>query len=63
MVDNTIYIAKIVGISLILSLLVKYGGQWLNPDPTVGSAIAGVVVPSLVLGLVLAWRGKAKAEG
>lgn len=63
MIDNTLYIVKILGISLILSFLVKYGGQWLNPDPTVAAAIAGVIVPSVVLGLVLAWRGRAKAEG
>lgn len=63
MLDKTIYIAKIIGISLLLSFLIKYGGQWLHPQPSVAVAIAGVILPSLVLGLILAGRGQTKPDG
>jgi predicted membrane chloride channel (bestrophin family) len=62
MLDQSIYIAKIIGISFILSILVKYGGQWFNPSPTVATAIAAVIVPSIFLGILLAWRGQTNPE-
>jgi predicted membrane chloride channel (bestrophin family) len=58
MLNQSIYIAKIIAISFILSILVKFGGQWFNPSPTVATAIAAVIVPSIVLGILLAWRGQ-----
>ena len=47
------FIVKILIYSIALSYLIKYGGQKLTIEPTNALAIAIVLAPSLVIGLIL----------
>ena len=61
--DQIGFIIKIIIISLILSLIIKYGGQWLNPEPTLIAALVGVLAPTVVLGLWLGVQGQSAPKG
>ncbi|MEL6910536.1 MAG: hypothetical protein AAFR62_06285 [Cyanobacteria bacterium J06629_2] len=50
------FIAKILLLSTGLSLLIKYGGKYLPLQPTNVTALAIVLMPSLIIGLVLGWQ-------
>jgi hypothetical protein len=50
------FIFKILLLSTGLSLLVKYGGGYLELQPTTATALTIVLMPSLVLGLILGWQ-------
>lgn len=50
------FILKILLLSTGLSLLVKYGGQFLPISPTTTNALIIVLTPSLVIGLILGRR-------
>ena len=50
------FVLKILLLSTILSLLVKYGGQYLPISPTTTNALIIVLTPSLAVGSILAWR-------
>jgi type IV secretory pathway TrbL component len=54
--SQAIFIFKILLLSTGLSLLVKYGGGYLELQPTTITALTIVLMPSLVLGLILGWR-------
>jgi len=54
--SQAIFIFKILLLSTGLSLLVKYGGGYLELQPTTITALIIVLMPSLVLGLILGWR-------
>ena len=56
------FIIKIIAISLILSILIKYGGQWLNPEPTIIAALVGVLTPTMILGLWLGLLGQSSPK-
>ncbi|MEL6500117.1 MAG: hypothetical protein AAFQ23_01750 [Cyanobacteria bacterium J06623_1] len=50
------FIVKILLLSTGLSLLIKYGGKYLPLQPTNVTALAIVLMPSLIIGLVLGWQ-------
>lgn len=50
------FIIKILIISTILSVAIKYGGRYLPISPTNAIALTIVVMPSLVIGLILGWQ-------
>ena len=50
------FIFKILLLSTGLSLLIKYGGQYLLLQPTTSTVLTIVLTPSLAFGLVLGWR-------
>ncbi|MEO0925326.1 MAG: hypothetical protein AAFY63_05580 [Cyanobacteria bacterium J06643_13] len=50
------FIAKILLLSTGLSLLIKYGGKYLPLQPTNVTALAIVLMPSLIIGFVLGWQ-------
>ncbi len=50
------FVLKIILFSTGLSLLIKYGGQYLLLKPTTSTALTIVLTPSLVFGLILGWR-------
>lgn len=54
--NQAFFIGKILLWSTGLSLLVKYGGGYLELQPTTATALTIVLVPSLVIGLILGWR-------
>jgi hypothetical protein len=54
--SQAIFIFKILLLSTGLSLLVKYGGGYLELQPTTITALTIVLMPSLVISLVLGWR-------
>ena len=47
------FILKILLLSTALSLLIKYGGQYLNLIPTTTTVLVIILMPSLVIGLIL----------
>ena len=47
------FILKILLLSTVLSLLIKYGGQYLSLAPTTTTVLIIVLLPSLTIGLVL----------
>lgn len=47
------FIVKILLYSTALSYLIKYGGQQLTIEPTNALAIAIVIAPSIIIGLIL----------
>ena len=50
------FILKILLLSAVISLAIKYGGQYLALQPTVSTALAIVLLPSLIIGFNLGWR-------
>ena len=50
------FVLKILLLSTALSLLIKYGGQYLTLTPTTTTALVIVLAPSLLIGLILGWR-------
>ncbi|MGL5835235.1 MAG: hypothetical protein ACRC1Z_18705 [Waterburya sp.] len=54
--NQAFFIFKILLWSTGLSLLVKYGGGYLELQPTTTTALTIVLMPSLVIGLILGWR-------
>lgn len=50
------FVVKILLLSAVLSLLIKYGGQYLVLKATTTTALTIVLTPSIVIGLVLGWR-------
>ena len=53
---QTGFIIKILLLSTILSVLVKYGGRYVPIQPTNAIAIVIVILPSLLIGLILGWK-------
>lgn len=60
--DNTVFLVKVIGLSAVLSLLIKYGGPLLPVAAAVaaekaenlnGLATAIVILPSLIMGVIL----------
>ena len=49
------FVFKILLLSTLLSLLIKYGGEYLNLAPTTATALTIVLLPSLIIGLILGW--------
>ncbi len=49
-------IVKILLLSIALSLLIKYGGQYLFLEATTTTALTIVLLPSVIIGLILGWR-------
>ena len=54
--NQAIFIFKIIVISWGLSVLIKYGGEYLHLQPTTATALIIVLMPSLIIGLILGWR-------
>ena len=50
------FIFKVLFLSTAISLSIKYGGQYLGLKPTIATALAIVLLPSLIAGLILGWR-------
>ena len=54
--SDFVLIAKIAIASLILSALIKYGGQLLPLNPTNSIAVIIVLLPSIILALIFGIR-------
>lgn len=50
------FILKVLILSALISLLIKYGGPLLDLPATATSALVAVLLPSVVVGLLLGWR-------
>ena len=50
------FIFKVLLVSTVLSILIKYGGKYLPIEPTTGTAIAIVLFPSVAIGFLLGWQ-------
>lgn len=51
------FIGKLLGLSLGISLAIKYLGPQLPLSPTPWVVLTIVLLPALILGLALGWRG------
>jgi hypothetical protein len=54
--NQAFFIFKILLWSTGLSLLIKYGGGYLELQPTNTTVLTIVLMPSLVIGLIFGWR-------
>ncbi len=55
--DNQIgFILKVVLLSAILSVLIKYGGPYLNIPLTAINALLAVFFPTVVIAVLFGWR-------
>jgi hypothetical protein len=50
------FVLKIFLLSAVVSLAIKYGGEYLWLEPTTMTALAIVLLPSLIIGSILGWR-------
>jgi hypothetical protein len=53
-----ILIVKILLVSTMISVFIKYGSPLLAIAPTNTNALIGILCPPLALGLLLGWRAK-----
>ena len=49
-------IIKILILSLILSIAIKYGGQAVAIAPTQTNVLLGILLPPVLMAIALAWR-------
>ena len=56
------FIFKVLFLSTALSLSIKYGGAYLELKPTTATALAIVLLPSLITGLILGWQYSRQTE-
>ena len=50
------FIFKILLVSTLLSILIKYGGEYVPIQPTTTTAIIIVLFPSVAIGFLLGWQ-------
>ncbi|MGJ3245995.1 MAG: hypothetical protein ACFE0I_07980 [Elainellaceae cyanobacterium] len=53
---NIGFILKILGISTLGAIAIKYGGPYLNIPATPVTAILIVLLPSMIMAVLLSWR-------
>ena len=53
---QTGFMLKILLLSSVLSVLIKYGGRYVPIQPTNAIALTIVILPSLIIGLILGWK-------
>ncbi|HEY9853933.1 MAG TPA: hypothetical protein V6D28_30975 [Leptolyngbyaceae cyanobacterium] len=56
------FLLKVLVLSAIISVLIKYGGPLLNVNGTPLVALILVLLPSIVLAIALWWRFSQRAE-
>lgn len=61
MQDSVSLIVKVFGFSLVLSLILKYVGPFLDLQPTTLNALIGISLPPVAIALLL-WRASLKSE-
>ncbi len=62
MQDSIGLIVKVFGLSLVLSLILKYVGPFLALQPTTINALIGISLPPVAIALLL-WRASLKSSG
>ena len=50
------FITKVLLVSLLVSLAIKYGGPNLKIEPTSLNALFGITVPPLIIAFLLIWQ-------
>ncbi|HHP7246097.1 MAG TPA: hypothetical protein ACFE0H_15570 [Elainellaceae cyanobacterium] len=53
---NIGFILKILGISTIAAIAIKYAAPYLNIPATPATAISIVLLPSMIMAVLLSWR-------
>ncbi|MGF1479735.1 MAG: hypothetical protein ACFB4I_09620 [Cyanophyceae cyanobacterium] len=56
--DQVGFIGKVILLSAVLAVLVKYGGSLLPLAPTPSTALVTVFFPSLTMAIALWWRSR-----
>jgi|GEM_PF-749165 len=59
--DDLVFISKVFLISAGVSVVIRYGAPLLSWSPTLSLVLGMVLLPSLLLAVVLVWRGKTHA--
>ncbi len=50
------FLSKVLGLSAVVSIIIKYGGQAVEITPTTFNAIVGISIPPLLMIFALVWR-------
>lgn len=50
------FIAKVIGLSVVLAIAIKYGGPLLPVTGTTVNVLIAVLLPTVVMAGILAWR-------
>ena len=50
------FILKVMGLSIVLSIAIKYGGGWLPVTGNTPTVLVAILLPSLVMAIGLGWR-------
>jgi hypothetical protein len=50
------FVLKVTGLSIALSIAIKYGGPWLPVAANTPTVLGAIVLPSLVMAIVLGGR-------
>jgi len=57
------FILKVLGISTVLSIAIKYGGPWLPVTGNPPTVLTAVLLPSVVMAIGLGWRWQRGVRG
>jgi hypothetical protein len=52
------FIVKVFGLSALISVAIKYGAPYLAVPETNATAIAVVLLPSILMAIALGWRSR-----
>jgi len=52
------FIIKVFGLSTLISIAIKYGAPYLAISETNATAIAVVLLPSILMAIALGWRSR-----
>lgn len=58
MISQTIFITKVIILSVVLSLLIKYVAPWFALTGNTINALLSIFLPSIIMGGLLWWRAK-----
>jgi hypothetical protein len=50
------FVLKVMGLSIALSIAIKYGGPWLPVSGNTPTVLGAIGLPSLVMAIALGWR-------
>jgi hypothetical protein len=54
--ERTLFIIKILFLSTLISVVIKYGGRFLPIPPTTLTALILVLLPTIIIAFALIWR-------
>ena len=56
-------ILKVMSLSAVLSIAIKYGGVWLPVSGNTPTVLAMIMLPSVLMAIGLGWRWRVAGQG